>query len=273
MKSLNKIKWFSMVTLVLSLFLPWFKNLYFSISGFEIIKFPYLIENIASIKPLGKNLILIPFLFYIVYAIPVIVLLILILYKKKNIEKYFLLLSSVPIIILFTTVYNRPYLLKFLDIGAYTALISSIIIIISIILLVTSKQITLNFNEFRVILICICFVAIFLFFTSPHPFPGVKTDIETEKTKEDLQNIVIEINEFVKKYSYPPKVNSFEELVNLMIGDKTFSLKYLKNIPLKDAWGNSFHYNPVKNPTKYILSSGGKNGKPGDSDDIYYCNL
>lgn len=78
-----------MATLVLSLFLPWFKNIYFSIPGFKIIKFPYLLENIVFNEQFEKNMHLIDFLFYIVYAIPVTVLLILIFYKKKILGNIF----------------------------------------------------------------------------------------------------------------------------------------------------------------------------------------
>jgi len=273
MKTLNKIKWLCMATLVLSLFLTWFKNVYFSIPGYEIIKFPYLIENIVFNKHLERNMHLITYLFYIVYAIPIAVLLILIFYKKKNIGKYFLIIGSVPIIIIFTTIYNRSHLIKFLGIGAYIALVSSILIIISIIYSVKSKQINIYFNDYRVILLCICFFIIFIFFTAPHPFPRVKTDIETIKTKETLSKITIAIDGYEKTHFNSHKYKSFEELVNLRIGGKTFSERYLKDIPLKDAWGRSFIYKTAGNNKKYILSSNGKNGKPGDNDDIYYYNF
>jgi hypothetical protein len=86
----------------------------------------------------------------------------------------------------------------------------------------------------------------------------VKVDSKIAIVLGDLKSIGIALEEYKMDLAEVPKVESILELKEV----KKFVHLYIKQLPLKDPWGNYYVYKyDKKNPKKYWIASAGKDGK------------
>ena len=100
------------------------------------------------------------------------------------------------------------------------------------------------------------------------------------KTLDKMDNISKAVKNLINDYGKSPHVEgNIDSLENFKINinnneiDIKFIPVYIKNLPLKDEWGNSFEYKYDKIiKTGFTITSKGKDGKSGTEDDIILRN-
>jgi hypothetical protein len=86
-------------------------------------------------------------------------------------------------------------------------------------------------------------------------------------TMGDMKLLSTAIEMYILEKGFPPQGNSPEEIRALL------EPTYLKQMPLKDAWGNGYHYRTLIQDGKqvYYIASGGKDGIfEGFEQNIFY---
>lgn len=85
---------------------------------------------------------------------------------------------------------------------------------------------------------------------------SAKKKAEQKVTMGDMKSIGTAIEAYILDNGYPPQVNTTAELKKLL---EPF---YVKKLPLKDGWGNEFHYShgTAEKKGEYYLGSAGKDG-------------
>jgi hypothetical protein len=122
----------------------------------------------------------------------------------------------------------------------------------------TDSGLVINFNHnFNFEYIALLPMSAIVGAISAVAIPNMLTSAQKAKQKAtmaDMKAIAVAIERYILEKRVAPQGNSIAEIrVQL-------EPEYIKQLPIKDAWGNDFAYSIGKSKTEYYLGSGGRDG-------------
>lgn len=98
-------------------------------------------------------------------------------------------------------------------------------------------------------------IPLFLASTLATSQPAASDCQAVDKTNGDLRSLQIVVEAYHKDYNRYPDAVSIEQLAPLA------SPVYIRDMPLKDAWGTPFLYRTFADGKAYVIASAGSDGK------------